>query len=139
MEKDPEVEKAMDAFFDEILEEGRKAALEKAGQSAAKRNSNYHNSGDNYSVGVVSHKSYEEDLRETKINQFSFVDASGSYRRWGDTFVDCKGNYVRWGGTFVDGAGNYVAWGNSFVDGAGSYRSWGDDFVDGAGNYVRIP
>ena len=139
LERDPELRKAMDACVNEILEEGRKAALEKAAQRAAKRNSNYHNSGYNYSVGEVSHKSYEEDVRETKINQFSFVDASGSYRRWGDTFVDCKGNYVSWGGTFVDGAGNYVAWGNSFVDGAGNYRRWGDDFVDGAGNYVRIP
>ena len=24
-----------------------------------------------------------------------FVDASGSYRRWGDDFVDCKGNWCK--------------------------------------------
>lgn len=136
---DPEVEKALKSFYAEILEEGRKEALEKAGQRAKSRYENSEKSGKSCSSEEESYKSYEEDLRETNINQFSFVDAEGNYRRWGDGFIDCKGNYVRWGSAFVDGAGNYVQWGNSFVDGGGSYRNWGDDFVDGAGNYVRVP
>lgn len=138
---DPALEKAMQAEIDEILEEGRKKALKKAEEQIQARK---HSTSNAYTSTAVSHqtnsyKSYEEDMRETKIRQFSFVDAQGNYRRWGDTFVDCKGNYVRWGGTFVDGAGNYVKWGNSFVDGSGSYRNWGDNFIDGAGNHVRVP
>lgn len=137
-EPDEEVERALNSFYDEILEEGRNKVLKKAGERA-KSKSTDNNSNRSYSDNRVSYKSYEEDVRETKRHQFSFVDAEGNYRRWGDGFIDCKGNYVRWGGTFVDGAGNYVNWGNSFVDGSGSYRRWGDDFVDGAGNYVRVP
>lgn len=137
-EPDEEVERALNSFYDEILEEGRNKVLKKAGERA-KSQSTDNNSNRSYSDNRVSYKSYEEDVRETKRHQFSFVDAEGNYRRWGDGFIDCKGNYVRWGGTFVDGAGNYVNWGNSFVDGSGSYRRWGDDFVDGAGNYVRVP
>jgi len=137
IEVDPAVEKALQAWCDEVLEQGRKEALAKAGERAKSRSTSSYNSSGNYSDNGNSYKSYEEDVRETKRHQFSFVDAEGNYRRWGDGFIDCKGNYVQWGGTFVDGAGNYVSWGNSFVDGGGSHRRWGDDFVDGAGNYVR--
>lgn len=139
IEVDPAVEKALQAWCDEMLAQGRKDALRKAEAQIKARShiSNNSNSSTSDHQTANSYKSYEEDVRETKRHQFSFVDAEGNYRRWGDGFIDCKGNYVQWGGTFVDGAGNYVSWGNSFVDGGGSHRRWGDDFVDGAGNYVR--
>lgn len=78
--------------------------------------------------------SYSEDKRK----RITFVDASGAYRKWGDSFVDCQGNWCRWGDSFYDYDGNYISWGNPYKDMSGAYRSWGDDFVDGDGNWVHL-
>lgn len=40
--------------------------------------------------------------------------------------------------TFVDASGAYRKWGNTYKDMSGAYRSWGDDFVDGDGNWVHL-
>lgn len=82
---------------------------------------------------------YENEVREMGRNSFSFVDCSGSYRRWGDDFIDHKGNWCSWGSGFYDYDDNYIHWGGTYKDSSGAYRHWGDNFVDDAGNYVRIP
>lgn len=79
---------------------------------------------------------YFSDVEDMKRRNFSFVDCSGAYRRYGDTFIDHKGNYCRWGTGFYDYDDNYIQWGNTFKDSSGAYRRWGDDFVDGAGHWV---
>lgn len=82
---------------------------------------------------------YENDREDYERRTFSYVDASGAYRRWGDDFIDCKGNWCKWGEGFYDMDGNYVKWGEMYKDKSGAYRRWGEDFVDGAGNYVKCP
>lgn len=102
--------------------------------------------GDSYSSSAVNFRhsrnkyNYTDDLNDIKKRQFSFVDASGAYRRWGDDFIDFKGNWCSWGTGFYDYDGNYIKWGNSYKDSSGAYRRWGDDFIDGAGRWVtNIP
>lgn len=106
-------------------------------------NANNNNRKNTYNSNSQSnsstYKSYEQDVREMKIKQFSFVDCSGAYRKWGDTFIDHKGNYCSWGSGFYDYDDNYIHWGSTYKDSSGAYRHWGDDFVDAAGNYVKIP
>ena len=83
---------------------------------------------------------YTDELNDIKKHQFSFVDASGAYRHWGDDFIDFKGNWCSWGAGFYDYDGNYIRWGNPYKDSSGAYRCWGDDFIDGVGHWVtNIP
>lgn len=80
--------------------------------------------------------SYQKDIETAYIKGFSFVDASGAHRKWGDDFIDYKGNWCSWGGSFYDKELNYRSWGETFVDGCGNFGSLRDGFYDAAGNWI---
>lgn len=139
-----EFKKIEDQVFADLLEDlvQEKRQRERQNNTEYKTSntrSNYGYSTSNNRTSNSYSKSYEEDLRETNRKQFSYVDCSGSYRRWGDDFVDHQGNWCSWGSGFYDYDDNYIRWGGTYKDSSGAYRRWGDDFVDGAGNYVRVP
>ena len=46
-------------------------------------------------VSSTNNYSYDSEMRDYEQRTFSFVDASGAYRRWGDDFVDGAGSHVR--------------------------------------------
>lgn len=47
------------------------------------------------SIYDIVKNAYDSEMRDYEQRTFSFVDASGAYRRWGDDFVDGAGSHVR--------------------------------------------
>lgn len=138
---DAESRKMLNKWYEYNNKKGKwTRVLEPNTGNSANNNTNRNNTyNSNSQSNGSTYKSYEQDVREMKIKQFSFVDCSGAYRKWGDTFIDHKGNYCSWGSGFYDYDDNYIHWGNTYKDSSGAYRHWGDDFVDAAGNYVKLP